>query len=230
MEWVCVCVINQSCISSVHPHCFLKPMSKGQPIYLLPEVFNHIFHYCRWNSHFPSSPNLKNNLSCFSARLEPGAAAAMVEIQGSFVPPRLFRVFFRPHLDTMWCQLKVTKSLTLPYVVAALENHTAIKRVPRSMPSVHMLYKVFFFWFSLRFVLCNPKLSSLRQRKISFLFSFCFLLLVLLFVWLLVTDSSLKPPFCFIISSSHPFQGTFAQSPSKKKKAEKNKVEKAIIV
>lgn len=88
-----------------------------------------------------------------------------------------------------------------------LKTTQLLRRVPRSMPSVHMLQKVLFFWFSLRFVLCNPRLSLLRQRKIS---SFC------CFLAFCLADSGLKPPFCFIISSSHPFQGTFAEFPSKK--------------
>lgn len=41
-----------------------------------------------------------------------------------------------------------------------------IKRVPKNVPSVHMFHKVhFFLLFFVRFVLNNPRLSSLVKKK-----------------------------------------------------------------
>jgi len=97
----------------------------------------------------------------------------------------------------------------------------AIKRMPESVPSVHMFHKVHFLWFFERFVLNNPRLSSLEWSKknktlffISFSTSFLFILIVWFFFFYSLSvgfergpclSSLLACSFCLYLAPRHRF-------------------------
>lgn len=66
----------------------------------------------------------------------------------------VFTTTFQSSIEAIWCQLKVTKTLTLPYAAAALQTTESdfgsgtIKPVPKNVPSVHMFQKVHFFYYT----------------------------------------------------------------------------------
>lgn len=154
---------------------FFRSCPEGRASLPSPEsLFDNSFHFSEWQF-WCCMPFYS---SCFFLPPPPPSPSSSpqpssFELVKTKVPPspvnsgcggKVFTAKFQSSVDTIWCQLKVTKTLTLPYAENRKPWNLPSRR-QKDTPSVHMFAKV---CCSFLFFTCVFTFSSSRSTFYSF--------------------------------------------------------------